>query len=146
MNKTERFAQYAEDFEKTYADDDWSRLRQHFTDDAVYETVGDEAFAGRAEGLDALLDRLQSAVNGFDRKFATRNLELKGDLEERPDSVFLSWEATYTVPDAPALTLAGTEEAVFDGDRIKHLKDTFRPEIGAAVAAWMEKHGTKLGS
>jgi hypothetical protein len=33
---TQRFEAYAADFELTFVDDDWSRLEQYFTDDAVY--------------------------------------------------------------------------------------------------------------
>ena len=33
MELVERFQKYAEDFEKTYVDDDWSRIAPYFTED-----------------------------------------------------------------------------------------------------------------
>lgn len=144
MSRTARFLQYAEDFENTYADNDWSRLRQYFTDDAVYESIGEEPFRARAEGLDALLGHLEGSVDAFDRRFDERTLELKGDIEERPGGVFLEWEATYRVADAPVLRLAGSEEAEFEGERIKRLTDRIEPEVTAAVGRWMEQNAAKL--
>src|SRR6185369_3077312 len=37
MGPMNRFFEYAQDFEKTYVDDDWSRLARYFHPDAVYE-------------------------------------------------------------------------------------------------------------
>jgi hypothetical protein len=37
MDLTKRLEQYADDFDTTVEDDDWSRIRRHFTDDAVRE-------------------------------------------------------------------------------------------------------------
>ena len=36
MTNLERFQAYADAFEATYADDDWQRLEEYFTTDAVY--------------------------------------------------------------------------------------------------------------
>ena len=41
MSIVERFVAYAADFEKTLADDDWSRLSQHFSENAVYRVESD---------------------------------------------------------------------------------------------------------
>lgn len=42
MNTTllQRFVEYAQAFEKTYVDDDWTRLEPYFAPDAVYRVVG----------------------------------------------------------------------------------------------------------
>src|SRR5678816_3177764 len=45
MNIMEQFITYAGDFEKTFGDDDWTRLRRYFADDAVYE-VKSNTFGG----------------------------------------------------------------------------------------------------
>ena len=37
MSIQERFQSYADAFEETYVDDDWSRIEQFFTEDAVFE-------------------------------------------------------------------------------------------------------------
>ena len=41
MSIIARFVAYAADFEKTLADDDWSRLAQYFSDDAIYRVESD---------------------------------------------------------------------------------------------------------
>ena len=55
MDTLQSFLAYAADFEKTFEDDDWSRLMGYFADDAVYrveseimgcELVGPEAILG----------------------------------------------------------------------------------------------------
>src|SRR5690349_21367083 len=53
MENLPRFMAYAADFEKTLVDDDWSRLRQYFADDAVYE-VKAESFGCKLSGPDAI--------------------------------------------------------------------------------------------
>ena len=50
---TARFFAYAQDFEQTFFDDDWSRLAGYFEPDAVYE-VRNVPFACRIEGRDAI--------------------------------------------------------------------------------------------
>ena len=37
MSIPDRYQAYAEAFEESYVDDDWSRIEQYFTEDAVYE-------------------------------------------------------------------------------------------------------------
>ena len=39
MDILQQFLAYAGDFEKTLADDDWSRLHKYFCDDAVYDAI-----------------------------------------------------------------------------------------------------------
>ena len=40
MTNLECFAAYAADFEKTFKDDDWSRLERYFAPDATYQVKG----------------------------------------------------------------------------------------------------------
>ena len=46
MGAMSRFLDYAQGFELTFDDDDWSRLERHFAPDAVYE-VRNMSFACR---------------------------------------------------------------------------------------------------
>ena len=48
-----QFFEYAQDFEKTFVDDDWSRLERYFEPDAVYE-VRNVPFGCRLEGRAAI--------------------------------------------------------------------------------------------
>jgi len=144
MSVLESFLAYAVAFEETYADDDWSRLRQYFTEDAVYQTSGAELFAIKAEGLDAVLDGLHGAVNGFDRRFDNRHVELVSDPVEHDGVVTFDWIGHYTVEGAPELTIAGRETAVYETGRIKRLDDAFTPEVGKLMAQWMAEHADRL--
>src|SRR5262245_17585741 len=107
MSLLKRFARYAEAFETTYDDDNWSRLKEYFTDDVVYEAKA--PLAASATGVDAVLEHFRNSVNAFDRKFRERRLLPTRPPSEEGDHVVLEWEATYEAPDAPELRLAGTE-------------------------------------
>src|SRR3972149_4113918 len=107
MSVIKRFARYAEAFEATYDDDDWNRLSEYFTDDAVYESK--TPFDARVEGSGAILEHFRNSVNAFDRKFRERRL-----LPTRPpaaagETVTMEWEGVYELEGAPELRLAGIE-------------------------------------
>ena len=70
MSNLERFQAYANAFEETYADDNWQRLDEFFTADAVYAS-GDGT---EAVGRDQVVARLRDGVNGLDRRFTSRGL------------------------------------------------------------------------
>lgn len=144
MNIVESFAAYAAAFEETYVDDDWSRLRRYFTEDAVCSTVADDGAETKFEGIDAVIDGLRDAVNTFDRRFATRTVELRGDLRERDGEIIIDWDATYTAPGAPNLRMGGTEHALYEGNRIRQLKDVVDAGTSRTIADWMTEHGEKL--
>ena len=62
MGIAERYQAYADAFEESLEDDDWSRIEQYFTDDAVYE--GEP----KARGNAAVLARLKNAVVRIDSR------------------------------------------------------------------------------
>src|SRR6185295_19406317 len=71
MKLVDRYQAYAADFERTYADDDWSRLEQYFTEDATYSTP---ANGMSVSGRDTVLAVLRGSVTGFDRRCDSRTL------------------------------------------------------------------------
>ena len=135
MSIAERFQAYAEAFEQSYVDDDWSRLEQYFTDDAVYE---------EAEGRSAVLEKLKGSVNSLDRRMDSRTPDFQTPTVDG-DTLAFNWTVTYTKASCPDLVISGSETAVFEGDRISLLRDDFDADTEAAMAAWMEAHGAKLG-
>ena len=144
MGIVERFGAYAEAFEQAYASDDWSVLEQYFTEDAVYNFIAAPPLGGRHEGRATILRDFQSAVNGFDRCFASRRIELiEGPLEKDGD-VWMKWAAIYTLDGAPECRMEGEERAVFEGDRISLLEDSVTDAEGQRLGAYMEAHGDKL--
>ena len=61
MSIQDRYQAYADAFEESYEDDDWSRIGPYFTEDAAYE--GDPP----GEGREGVVTKLKNAVDGFDR-------------------------------------------------------------------------------
>lgn len=89
MGSLERFMKYAAAFEESVRDDDGSRIEPLFTEDAVYETFADAPFGGRLEGRDAVLAHFKASLDGFDRRFDERILELLEGPREQDGSVWI---------------------------------------------------------
>jgi hypothetical protein len=138
MSILERFRAYADAFEQSYEDDDWSRIEQYFTEDAVYEGEPD------AVGRDAVLAKLKGGVDGFDRTMDSRAPDFQAPAVDG-DTLTMRWAVTYTKAGVPDLAISGLETAVFQGDRIARLRDDFDPEAQKAMGEWMAKHGSTLG-
>ena len=137
MGIPERYQAYAQAFEDSYEDDDWSRLEQYFTEDAIYEGDPD------ARGRDAVLAKLKGGVDAFDRRMDSRTPEFQTPTVEG-DTLTMRWTVTYTLAACPDLVISGVETALFEGDRIKLLRDTFDPEAEKAMGEWMTAHGAAL--
>ena len=137
MNIEGRYQAYAEAFEQSYADNDWSRIEQYFTQDAVYEGDPD------ASGRDAVLAKLKTGVDNFDRRMDSRAPDFEPPTVEG-DTLTMKWSVSYTKAGAPDLRISGVETAVFEGDRIALLRDTFDPEAQKAMGEWMAQHGALL--
>ena len=137
MDIARRFLDYAEAFETSYLDDNWSRLEDYFTEDAVY------AGEPHAEGRNAVLQKLQTAVHEFDQKMDCRILELETPQVDN-NIVSTAWTITYTKAGVPDLTISGTEKATFDGERIVYLEDILESEALATFQRWMGEHGSQI--
>lgn len=137
MSIADRYRAYAEAFEVSYEDDDWTRIGEFFTEDAVYE--GDPA----AHGRDAVIGKLKGGVDSFDRRMDSRTPDFQAPTVEG-DTLTMKWKVTYTKGGCPDLVISGTETAVFEGDRIKLLRDDFDPAAQKAMGEWMEAHGAAL--
>lgn len=142
MNLLDRFFAYAQDFEKTYADDDWSRLETYFAPDAVY-LVEKVSFACRVEGRDAVLAGMRRSVDGFDRK-CKRDLGFNGKPYVEGDRVVLPWKGTYTHGDAPPLAISAIQTADYRDGLIVKLTDLYDDDVAARYDAWLAEHGHGL--
>lgn len=138
MSITDRYQAYADAFEESYEDDDWTRIERFFTEDAVYEGDPEDA-RGRA----AVLAKLKGGVDAFDRRMDSRTPDFQAPTAEG-DTVSVNWKVTYTKADCPDLVISGQEIAVFEGDRIALLRDVFDPAALEAMGEWMATHGSKL--
>jgi len=141
MNNLERFQAYADAFEETYADDEWQRLEEYFTADAVY-APGDGT---EAVGCDQVLARLRDGVNGLDRRFDSRALTATPPSSQG-DTVSLSWQLTLSKTGAPDVTATGVEHATYTDGAISRLEDVFDEGTAEALGEWMAAHGDSLKS
>ncbi len=137
MSIQDRYQAYADAFEESYEDDDWSRIQPYFTEDAVYEGDPD------ARGREAVLAKLKGGVDSFDRKMDRRTPDFHSPTVEG-NTLKMKWTVTYQKAGAPDLVITGLETAVFEGDRIALLRDDFDPEAEKAMGEWMAAHGAKL--
>ena len=138
MGIAERYRAYADAFEESYIDDDWKRIEEFFTADAVYEGDPD------AEGREAVLAKLKGGIDSFDKKMDSRTPDFHTPTVDG-NALTMKWTVTYTKSGAPDLAITGTETAIFEGDRIARLRDDFDPVAEKALGEWMAKHGAKLG-
>ncbi|NND68938.1 MAG: nuclear transport factor 2 family protein [Halioglobus sp.] len=139
MDIQERFFAYAAAFEESFVDDNWERLEQYFTDDAVYDDGMGPPSAGRA----ATIEKLKASVSGLDRRMDSRKVEMD-PLTVKGDTLSFHWTARYVLSGAPDLEIGGTESARFEGDCIAHLKDDMDPGTVDAISEWLTAHADKL--
>jgi len=143
MTTLERFFLYAGDFEKTYGDDDWTRVRPHFADDAVYE-VKALSFGCRLQGPDAIVKGLKKSLDGFDRRFQKRNINVTSGPVIDGDEIRMSWEVTYHKDDLPPYTLRGRSVVRYVDDKIAYLSDLYEPSAEEAARAWQIENGVQF--
>lgn len=137
MSILDRYLAYADAFEKSYVDDDWSRIEPYFTPAAIYEGQP------TARGREAVLAKLKSAVDGFDRRMDRRIPDFATPTV-KDNTVQMKWKVTYTKKGLPDLVISGVERAEFEGDRIAHLSGEFDPGAQKTMGEWMAKHGKAL--
>jgi hypothetical protein len=135
----ERFEAYAKDFERTFMDDDWARLEQYFTEDAVYSTPANGL---RVSGRDNVLATLRAAVSGFDRRCDTRRLDSTEGPRQEENEVFRRWAARFTVAGAPDLEIQGAERAKYRGERIELLEVALSRETLARLLNYASTYVT----
>ena len=140
MSNLEQFQAYAAAFEESYADDDWQRLAQYFTADAVYAPGDGTEQVGR----DQVLAQLRDGVNGLDRRFDARELTATPPTSEG-DRVSLSWQLRLSTAGAPDLTATGAEHATYTDGAISRLEDVFDEGTAEGLGEWMAAHGGSLG-
>ena len=134
MNIVDIYLAYANAFEETYEDNNWQRLAVYFSDDAEYDG---------AVGRDAVLEKLENAVNSMDKLMDSRTLNFQPPTSEG-NLVRVEWDIRYTKLDCPDLAIAGREDATFEGNRIRILHDEISASNQEIIVKWMTENGAKL--
>ncbi len=141
MGIAEKFFAYAQAFEKTFEDDDWSRLEPFFTPNAVYLPGDGKEICGR----DNLLAHLKQSLDTFDRRFDSRSVELISQPVVTSSQVIIKWKATYEKNGLPGIVLSGSEEATFAGNAISRIEDSLDDGVVETLQNWISEHGDGLG-
>jgi hypothetical protein len=143
MDIMQQFMAYAGDFERTLADDEWTRLQRYFADDAVYE-VQAESFGCRLTGPAAIFAGIRKSLNGFDRKFAKRDIEVTSGPEISGDEMQMGWKVVYSKEGLPPFVLRGRSVVRYSGDKIVYLSDRYDPSMSVELADWQRRSGVTL--
>jgi len=139
MSAMDQFLAYAAAFEQTFADDDWSRITPYFASDAVY-TVESSAFGGAMVGPAAIAAGIRNSVNGFDRMFDEREIELVGRPEVDGDEVRLAWNVHYRKQGYEPYVLRGRSTVRFRDGLIVAMTDHYDEAADAALLEWRSKN------
>jgi len=143
LDPLQRFAAYAMDFEKTYEDDDWTRLAGYLAEDAVYSVEG-TPFDCELEGRDAIFRAIKKSIDGFDRRFDTRQITPSGEPVVEGNRVIFSGSGHYTKQGIDPLTIQLSETAALDATgRIVSLKDVYPPGQDEMLR-WLEKYADQF--
>ena len=139
MDVLQRFGAYAADFEKTFRDDDWTRLEPYFEEDAVY-TIEGAPFACEVRGRDAILRAIKKSLDGFDRRMDKREIGPGGAPAVAGRRITVSGSVRYEKKGLEPISIRLSETAEFDeAGRIVRLHDVY-PAGQEAALAWIERH------
>jgi len=138
MDNLTHFLAYAGDFEKTYNDDDWSRIGQYFNADAVYEVKG-LGLDCRLQGPAAICKGIKKSLDGMDRRFASRTLAVTAGPDVDGETIRIGWTVTYAKDGIPPLPLRGRTEIRYRDGKIAYLGDSYDASMMNDAADWASK-------
>jgi hypothetical protein len=138
------FRELESDFEKTIADDRWTRLQRYFHEDAVYQTYGEAGH--RTKGRDAIFRRFRRELDAFDRRCKWRRVTTTSGPEVDDNRVLRSWVAIFHIDGAADLMIEGSERITYDGDRIVMLEEEPSETAERHLLAWMKMNPQVFGT
>ena len=142
MNIIEIFENFAADFETSYEDDNWSRLKKYFTEDATYLNVDDPD--SKSFGADEIINFFKKDVTNSDRKFDTRTVVSLSPPTAEGNRLSRLWQAKYTLTGVPDLIVEGGSMYLFEADLIKSIEAELTDESKKTYQEWMNDFGEKL--
>lgn len=139
MNPLQRFGEYADAFEKTFEDDDWSRLDAFYAPDIAYVVSG-SSFDCELRGREAVVAGIRKALDGMDRRFDDRAIAPNGDPRVEGNRIVFPARVDYRKQGLDDLSFTLSETAEFDdAGRIVLLRDDYDPGQDH-VDRWFEQH------
>lgn len=143
MDIMQPFMAYAGDFERTLADDDWTRLRCYFADDALYE-VKAQSFGCRLTGPAAIFAGMKKSLDGFDRKFTKRDIEVTDGPDVSGEEIRMGWKVVYTKEGLPPFALRGRSTVRYADGKIVYLADSYDASMETEFTTWQRASGVHL--
>jgi len=135
----QQFGDYAADFEKTFADDDWERISDRFHPEISYIVTG-SPYDCELKGRDAVLSGLKKALDGFDRRFENREISANGEPNVEPGKVAFHAHCLYEKSGLPTLTFVLTETVELNNEGlITHIHDDY-PDGQDHVSEWLDSN------
>ncbi len=141
MNTLEMFARYATDFEETYLDDNWDRLRPYFHEDASYEVCNMPFFCTLA-GRDAVFRGIKKSLDGFDRR-CTRSLAAPAVFKAEGSRVLVYGSIRYEC-EGFSTTASLWEIVSFRDGLIAHIMDIYAPGHDEEYLRWIAQLSAPL--
>ena len=142
MNFIEIFENFSADFEASYEDDNWIRLKKYFTKDATYLIVDDPD--SKSIGPDEIINFFKKDVTNSDRKFDTRTVVSLSPPPADGNHLSRLWQAKYTIKGVPDLVVEGESKYIFEGNLIKSIEGKLSEESIKTYQEWMINFGNKL--
>ena len=99
---------------------------------------------GHFEWRAAILAYFKAVLDGFDRRFESRELALLDGPFEDGQTIRFRGSATYRAAGVPDLVLVLEEVVSFDGDQITRLEDRYDDDMIAVLRTYLEEHGETL--
>ncbi len=143
MTTLEAFLAYAAEFEKTYVDDDWTRLEPYFGDATVYR-VESEVFGCELLGPSAIFAGIKKSLDGLDRNFPVREIAILEGPDVEGDELRATWTVTYRKEDWSPLVLRGRSFARIRDDKIELLVDSYDERMDRELAEWTRDTGAEV--
>ncbi len=139
MDILTHFLAYAGDFEKSFIDDDWTRVEKYFTDDAVYEVKG-IGLDCRLVGPKAIFKGIKKSLDGFDRRFDSRKIDITSAPVVEGDTMRVGWLVTYAKAGLEPFPLRGRSEARYRDGKIAYLGDSYDAAMAKEAGEWQAKN------
>ena len=98
----------------------------------------------RLTGPAAIFAGMKKSLDGFERKFAKRDIEVTSGPEIFGDEMRMGWKVVYTKVDLPPFVLRGNSIVRYADGKIVHLADSYDPSVAAELAAWQRTSGVAL--
>jgi len=144
MDLVQKFESYMQDFERTWHDGDWTRVRRHLTDDFVHERDVRPLSWFRDEGAEGAVRRWREEVENFDKEFDSRIFVPKAPARQDGSEVRLDWVCLFMLDGIPALIDEGTEVAEFRDGRMAALRGEYHRDAIDRMLLWTQQYGDRL--